>query len=110
CANLQTSQNNCGACGTRCGDRQTCTAGVCGCRTGLTSCTVNGNATCFDTQANPNACGGCPDGQTHVCGAGQECLAGACVAASTGCSGATPDACPAGGGGDRVGCVNRDTD
>jgi hypothetical protein len=77
---------------------------VCACGTGLTSCTIGQGAVCVDTTSNPFACGGCG----KPCAANEQCQAGVCQPASTGCSDPTPDACQLGNG--RVACVNFNTD
>ncbi len=88
CVNTQTSNANCGACGTVCPTGQTCMAGACTCATGQTLC---GRA-CVNTvtdNANCGACGtACPMGQSCAggmcrCATGQTLCGGACVNAQT---------------------------
>jgi endo-1,4-beta-D-glucanase Y len=75
CADLQTSPQNCGACGTICSAGQSCTAGVCGCAAGQQAC----GGACTDVMTNPLNCGMCGT----MCAGGQTCSAGVCTAVMT---------------------------
>ncbi|MBL8678533.1 MAG: hypothetical protein JNK05_05185 [Myxococcales bacterium] len=70
CVDTQTSNMNCGACGTACMAGTTCVAGACTCAMGTTLC---GRA-CVNTQTDGMNCGGCGT----VCPMGQVCNMGAC--------------------------------
>lgn len=86
CKDLQTDENNCGACGNPCGVAQTCCNGVCkNLSTDENNCGTCGNAcgagqtccsgVCKNLQADPANCGTCG----NVCAAPQViCLAGDC--------------------------------
>jgi hypothetical protein len=78
CVNLDSDQNNCGACGNACGATAVCTAGACVpvdtgpvCPTGLTQC----GSVCKDTQTDEDNCGTCGT----ACGPAASCTAGVCV-------------------------------
>lgn len=80
CADLSTSYDNCGACGTTCvtttamypaGVTGTCTGGTCDCAVGRTLCALApGLWLCTDTPHFPAGCGGCagPCPPTYRCG------------------------------------------
>ncbi|MCX5744281.1 MAG: hypothetical protein NT062_17465 [Proteobacteria bacterium] len=72
CADLQNDRDNCGACGTSCGDGMSCSQGQCSesCAGTETRC----NGTCTDTTSDPTNCGTC--GTT--CSASQTCNNGTC--------------------------------
>jgi hypothetical protein len=70
CVDTQTSNMNCGACGTVCMAGTTCTAGACTCAMGTTLC----GRTCVNTQTDGTNCGGCGT----VCPMGQTCNMGTC--------------------------------
>ena len=73
CVNLQTSKQNCGECGTKCGG-QTCVAGTCqgdGCPAELTQC----GAVCTNAQVDPLHCGACD----AACAPAETCESGTCV-------------------------------
>ncbi len=55
--NTQNDRNNCGGCGTVCGNGQVCSNGACvaTCMTGLTNC----SNTCRNLQTDPSSCGAC---------------------------------------------------
>ena len=78
CVALDTSADNCGACGTSCAGGQFCSAGSCQvlCADGESDC----NGVCLLTDSDPANCGACG----NACAAGQFCDAGAC---SDDCSG-----------------------
>jgi hypothetical protein len=76
CVDVMSDQNNCGACGTVCGDTERCTAGACtavqfpACPAGQTDC----SGTCADTMVDANHCGTCD----NACGPAAACYSGAC--------------------------------
>jgi hypothetical protein len=72
CANLQSDNDNCGACGKVCGAGTVCSKGKCEttCATGLTDC----SGSCANLQTDNANCGVC--GKT--CGAGTVCSLGKC--------------------------------
>ncbi len=91
CANLQTDNANCGACGRVCPAGSACAAGACSttCAAGFSVCAGDGGPSfCADLKADPENCGAC--GTT--CPAGEVCSAGACAescaAGTTACAGA----------------------
>ena len=55
CVTLGTDPDHCGACGTRCGDREVGAAGSCACAPGLAGC----GGACVDLASDPGACGSC---------------------------------------------------
>jgi endo-1,4-beta-D-glucanase Y len=55
CVNAQTDFQNCGTCGTKCGDGQSCMAGKCVCAGGLTGC----GTTCANLTSDGANCGTC---------------------------------------------------
>lgn len=65
--------NNCGACGTVCGQGEVCSNGQCAltCNGGATMC----GQSCVDTLHDPAHCGGCD----KPCGADEVCNAGTCA-------------------------------
>jgi hypothetical protein len=78
CANEQTDNANCGACGHTCGPQQSCSRATCtsSCITGQTLCSPDGGAVyCADESADNNNCGACG----KVCGAQQVCSGGMCT-------------------------------
>jgi hypothetical protein len=78
--NLQTDNNNCGACGAVCAMGFSCQAGRCtnGCATGQIQC----SGACVDTSTDSANCGGCG----MACPTGQTCQSGACATPSN-CTG-----------------------
>lgn len=85
CTSIQTSFQNCGACGNSCLMGQTCSAGACmGVGTGCEnpSETQCGDS-CVDTMSNSTNCGGCG----VACLAGTACIGGVCGGSDAG----TPD-------------------
>ncbi|HEY2775927.1 MAG TPA: hypothetical protein VGK20_17935 [Candidatus Binatia bacterium] len=55
CVNLETDEDNCGACGTVCDDTQICAIGVCTCPMGEVGC----SGTCTNTATDSLNCGAC---------------------------------------------------
>jgi hypothetical protein len=81
CADTQTSNANCGACGKACGNGQACSNGQCttNCGNGDTLCnTGDAGAYCASLQSDNANCGTCG----KSCGTGK-CVSGTCTAAST---------------------------
>jgi endo-1,4-beta-D-glucanase Y len=77
CADVTMDRNNCGNCGTKCGDSQVCTGSMCTCMAPLTSC----GSTCSNTMSDAANCGSCG----HACAAPTPfCSVGACVATCAG--------------------------
>jgi hypothetical protein len=74
CADLQTDQANCGACGHACSATQICGAGTCvdvpPCLAGSMAC----GGVCVDVQSDRANCGSC----AHACAGDEQCTAGAC--------------------------------
>lgn len=79
CRDLDSSNDNCGTCGTACGLDSVCRDGLCvkvdctcepSCPTGLIWC-----GACVNTATDPAHCGGCG----AACPSGQVCSNGACV-------------------------------
>ncbi len=82
CANLQSDNANCGACGKACPSDQVCANGTCreSCTPDQTKCGGEGGpAYCANLQSDNANCGIC--GKT--CGTLSSCIAGACVAQCT---------------------------
>jgi len=69
CANLQTSEDDCGACGNACALGDHCSSGVC-CAPSETAC----GGVCKNTASDPANCGTCG----KACAVGEGCSAGAC--------------------------------
>ena len=88
CTNLDTDEQNCGDCGTKCGDDLECQSGVCRCGTGLTACGSGADAECVNTDIDPENCGSCG----RDCGLGT-CVGGQCECnpGATSCGGICPD-------------------
>lgn len=77
CSNLQSDRDNCGACGTACGDGLVCSFGACveGCEGGLVSC----GGSCVDQSSDEANCGGCGNAESlFVCAPGETCTDGVC--------------------------------
>ncbi len=77
CANMQSDRDNCGACGTQCGDGLVCSFGQCleGCADGLVNC----GGGCVDLAMDRNNCGGCgATDSARVCTPDQNCNNGTC--------------------------------
>jgi len=77
CANTQTDNANCGACGNVCPQGQVCTKGACttSCQPNETLCTPDGGAAyCANTQSDEANCGSCG----NACPAGNVCSSGKC--------------------------------
>lgn len=91
CVNANIDFQNCGTCGNKCADGQTCSAGQCQCTAGLTACTT-GCANIVSDGANCGACG-------MACAAGLFCSQKQCVAS-----------CPAGEEACGNSCVVKATD
>ncbi len=94
CADLNASDENCGACGTVCAEGEMCTDGVCGLP--CTGTQVQCGDQCVATETDREHCGACD----NVCAEGEVCSEGSCDLA---CGGSTPMRC-----GDA--CVNTDAD
>jgi hypothetical protein len=82
CADLTSSDGDCGMCGHACTTPLTCSAGACGCHgtvcvTGDQCCTSG----CAHVQDDPNNCGACE----HQCQPGETCGASACHCGSGAC-------------------------
>lgn len=112
CANTQTDNANCGACGAKCASGESCKVGKCEltCATGLDVCTAGGKSACADLKTDNANCGACG----NVCGDGQTCKAGVCTATcGTGysfCGGAGGDAGAETGDGGAGYCANLKND
>ena len=80
CSNLQSDRDNCGACGTACGDGLVCSFGACveGCAGGLVSC----GGSCIDQSSDEANCGGCGTGELFTCATGESCIDGVCGCAA----------------------------
>lgn len=118
----QSSRNNCGACGVRCGASERCELGACvgcgscpannqcvagacvPCREGTTLC---GNS-CIDTQTDRGHCGGCGVVCSALTNATVACVGGACTfVCTTGfadCNGVRVDGCERSVANDRSNC------
>ena len=81
CIDVQNDASHCGSCTASCASGKACSAGKCGCPTGLTDCF----GTCTDTTMDPAHCGTC----SNACGAGATCAGGtcACPEGATDCAG-----------------------
>lgn len=94
CADTSRDTANCGGCDVACPAGQPCTAGMCGCPSGQTSC---GGVGCVDLSRDFENCGMCGS----RCVTGQTCASGTCT-------------CPTGltacGSGASGGCVNLQND
>jgi hypothetical protein len=71
CTDLLTDEQNCGECGTNCGEGNACVAGECVCNEGTEEC---GDG-CVDVLTDTDNCGSCD----FTCGAGQTCSGGQCL-------------------------------
>ncbi|AKU98231.1 Tryptophan synthase alpha chain [Labilithrix luteola] len=61
-----TDHDNCGACGHKCGDKETCINGQCGCPAGLIACPDSSEPSgvrCLDPKTDDDNCGACG----HAC-------------------------------------------
>lgn len=80
CVNASTDPQNCGGCGTRCGNGQACASGSCtssgpgACPTDQVRC----SGLCVDPRSDRQNCGACG----VSCGTGETCSSGQCRAAS----------------------------
>ena len=76
CVDLQTSNTNCGGCGTLCSTAggKSCRAGVCQCPVGMTDC----NGTCVSLTSSSTNCGLCG----NACVAGRTCQSSVCACPS----------------------------
>jgi hypothetical protein len=102
CADLGSSNTDCGACVNACAEGEDCVGGACvaSCEAGLTSC----NGSCVDVTADPHHCGAC-----GVFGGGGICGAGTC--APDDAAGAAGLAyCPFRSDGQPAGCYDLSTD
>jgi hypothetical protein len=72
CADLQTSNSNCGVCGVACSTGATCTAGLCQCDPNLVACPTG----CANLSNDATNCGSCG----NACAVGQSCVSGQCTA------------------------------
>jgi stigma-specific protein Stig1 len=70
CADTDSENANCGACGNECQNGTFCAKGQCVCPSGETLC----NGYCVDTATDPNNCGSCG----NVCPSGVACQNGQC--------------------------------
>lgn len=85
CVDTSGDSDNCGVCGTVCGNGDTCVAGVCDlvCSAGEINC----DGTCVDPQANDQFCGAggengdCAVNPGVVCAQDEACTDGACACA-----------------------------
>ena len=80
CSNPQADRDNCGTCGTQCGDGMVCAGGTCveGCDDGRVNCA----GLCVDTTEDEANCGGC--GVTNpqaVCEGAETCIDSICACA-----------------------------
>lgn len=82
CVDLQTSDQNCGACGTACSAGKHCAQGACQCAAGQMAC----GDSCVDLMTSSQHCGSCE----QACPADGMCKAGHCVGAD-GCAGPAGD-------------------
>jgi hypothetical protein len=76
CTRTASDAKNCGACGSVCGQNESCAGGHCKCAggsgcSGGRSCCQDG---CFDLQSDMQNCGACG----NACNAGETCVAGSC--------------------------------
>jgi hypothetical protein len=79
CANLQSDNADCGACGNKCGPLDVCTQGKCAntCVFGQSKCGGDGGPSyCVNTQTDNANCGACD----VVCAQGEVCSQGKCSA------------------------------
>ena len=74
CVDLQRNALNCGACGRRCANAESCMMGACrvSCPSGQDAC----SGVCVNQQSNALNCGACG----NRCPMGQSCASGGCVA------------------------------
>ncbi len=100
CVNEQTSNSNCGACGTTCLNGKVCAGGSCVCSGPASLC----NGTCVNEQTDNNNCGSC----NTVCPSGSSCSSGACC--PSGQVYTSGICCPVGSSNCNGTCVNEQTD
>jgi hypothetical protein len=76
CTNTDTDRDNCGSCGTACGDGLVCFFGECvaGCDNGLARC----GDECVDLASDEANCGACSGGPDATCRVDQTCINGDC--------------------------------
>jgi hypothetical protein len=70
CAETQSDNQNCGACGKTCGTGQTCQGGTCVCDSPLSAC----GGACVDLETDSGHCGSCGT----ACAGGEVCSDGSC--------------------------------
>jgi endo-1,4-beta-D-glucanase Y len=80
CVNVQTDQQNCGACGKTCGTGTTCQNGSCSCASGLVSC--GGSCVASNVQHCGTSCTACSSAQVCV----NNACSGSCPTGTMKCS------------------------